>query len=263
MPWRYVTRRSLTRRPLTRSLTRPWLRAAPQTALLGAYVAHLLACGFYLVGANAYYHYDVNSSNAHPDGYGRSWLQGKAWMTDDQDMEWAQLGPPYVASIYWAFTTISTVGYGDITPDSTSERAYVLMALIFGTSVFGYIVGQVRRTRAPCCCHHLPLFGALGPAARRAASVVTRSAFLSCARTQMAQHFDCSARVQRMAQPALPGADPAPPAPLGYPPSSPLACRRDAGVGGDGKGRYDPGAADAKVRATLFVSGGEEVAPPA
>ena len=90
-----------------------------QTALLGGYVAHLLACGFYFVGAGAYY---VGDDNNTTDGiervYGQSWLSngrsdggpGYDWVPAEKDMNWNQLGAPYISSIYWAFTTISTVG---------------------------------------------------------------------------------------------------------------------------------------------------------
>jgi len=49
----------------------------------------------------------------------------------------------YIASLYWAFTTMTTVGYGDIVPTTNGERIYATLIMILGATVFGYIVGNV------------------------------------------------------------------------------------------------------------------------
>jgi len=49
----------------------------------------------------------------------------------------------YIASVYWAFTTMTTVGYGDIHPRSDGERIYATIAMIFGATMFGYIIGSI------------------------------------------------------------------------------------------------------------------------
>lgn len=49
----------------------------------------------------------------------------------------------YLAAVYWAWSTLSTVGYGDITPSSDAERAYAMFAMVVGGAFYGYIIGSV------------------------------------------------------------------------------------------------------------------------
>ena len=49
----------------------------------------------------------------------------------------------YIAALYWALVTMSTIGYGDVTPTRTEERFFVILAMLIGTSVFAYVVGSV------------------------------------------------------------------------------------------------------------------------
>jgi hypothetical protein len=49
----------------------------------------------------------------------------------------------YVSSLYWAYTTMTTVGYGDITPTTTFERIFAVIAMFFGASLFGYVIGSI------------------------------------------------------------------------------------------------------------------------
>jgi len=53
------------------------------------------------------------------------------------------IGNRYIASVYWAFTTMTTVGYGDIYAQNNTERMYSIIIMILGATVFGYIVGSV------------------------------------------------------------------------------------------------------------------------
>merc|ERR1712159_671127 len=47
-------------------------------------------------------------------------------------------GEIYVAVLYWALTTMSTIGYGDIIPVSTWERMITAVAMVIGSCTFAY-----------------------------------------------------------------------------------------------------------------------------
>ena len=44
-------------------------------------------------------------------------------------------------STYYAFTSLSTVGFGDYNPKANIERVFCAFILLFGVSIFSYIMG--------------------------------------------------------------------------------------------------------------------------
>ena len=44
--------------------------------------------------------------------------------------------------MYFAFTSLSTVGFGDYNPKSNSERILIAIGLLFGVAIFSYIMGN-------------------------------------------------------------------------------------------------------------------------
>ena len=44
--------------------------------------------------------------------------------------------------MYYSFTSLSTVGFGDFNPKSNSERVLCCLLLIFGVAIFSYIMGD-------------------------------------------------------------------------------------------------------------------------
>ena len=49
----------------------------------------------------------------------------------------------YLLSIYWAFATLTTVGYGDIAAWTTPEVIVATMTMYIGTCILGFVVGNV------------------------------------------------------------------------------------------------------------------------
>lgn len=49
----------------------------------------------------------------------------------------------YISSLYFALTTFSTTGWGDIKPENTVEYLYAVAVMLVGATIFGYVVGGV------------------------------------------------------------------------------------------------------------------------
>jgi len=45
--------------------------------------------------------------------------------------------------LYFSFTTLTTVGFGDRTPRSDAERMYMAFGMLFGVAVFSYYMGEL------------------------------------------------------------------------------------------------------------------------
>lgn len=49
----------------------------------------------------------------------------------------------YVISIYWTLTTVTTVGYGDVSAFTTSEKIYNLFIMSFGVIMYSFAIGSL------------------------------------------------------------------------------------------------------------------------
>jgi len=73
--------------------------------------AHWVACGWIVLGAG---------------NIGAEWRGDHALL--------------YIRSLYWAVTTIATIGYGDITPQTPVETVYTIFVEILGAGIYGYVI---------------------------------------------------------------------------------------------------------------------------
>jgi CRP-like cAMP-binding protein len=90
------------------------------------FIAHLLGCGFFYMHVLA----DEDEPTWVSEYDGGSAVDGS-------------LSKKYLYAIYWSLTTMSTVGYGDITPANDRERWFATFALVVGALSFALINGSV------------------------------------------------------------------------------------------------------------------------
>lgn len=49
----------------------------------------------------------------------------------------------YIKALYWTITTITTIGYGDITPTTNTQTIYTMFVQLIGAGMYGYIIGNL------------------------------------------------------------------------------------------------------------------------
>ena len=49
----------------------------------------------------------------------------------------------YVASYYWAFQTLTTVGFGDIAPKTFFERIIAIVWMVVGVGFYSFTIGNL------------------------------------------------------------------------------------------------------------------------
>ena len=92
--------------------------------LLITAVAHWFACMWHLIAT-------IDDQNNY-----FNWIVRHNYI----DSKWTE---KYLASLYWAVTTIVTVGYGDVIPMTKNEKIFCIFTMLIANGVFGYSMNQI------------------------------------------------------------------------------------------------------------------------
>ena len=52
-------------------------------------------------------------------------------------------GRKYLFALYWALTTLTTVGFGDISAGTSAERVICIVWMMFGVGFYSFAVGTI------------------------------------------------------------------------------------------------------------------------
>lgn len=71
--------------------------------------------------------------------------QQRSWKTHSNTNGVVELSPidQYLAALYWAFTAITTVGFGDIFAVTTTERVFSIITMAVGVTFYAYATATV------------------------------------------------------------------------------------------------------------------------
>mmetsp|Transcript_932 Transcript_932/g.3507 ORF Transcript_932/g.3507 Transcript_932/m.3507 type:complete len:884 (+) Transcript_932:248-2899(+) len=107
--------------------------------LMLLYLGHVIGC-FYNFASAADWRTELETE-AVESGELTPWMILE--FGDDKEAENAPALTRYVAAMYWAFTTMTTVGYGDISARTVAERGAAIFGMIVGGFMFSYIIGTM------------------------------------------------------------------------------------------------------------------------
>ena len=107
---------------------------------------HLVGCVWYFLGIQGDFleekercTYEEDIENNMADYTEGGWVCREGYLDIGDDSN----GQRYIASLYWAFSTLTTVGYGDISAVTVGEQLYSMLMMLLGVSWYAYVVGSM------------------------------------------------------------------------------------------------------------------------
>ena len=97
-------------------------------------LVHIVTC-IWIMQAHFFKLEDDNVKNG--ELYSETWMQP---FVTDRIIDGVNI---YFTSFYWCITTITTVGYGDISGTSAFERVFCSLVMIIGVVSFSFVNGAI------------------------------------------------------------------------------------------------------------------------
>lgn len=88
------------------------------------FVVHLVACTWYWL---------ADFGDLEPD----------CWVAR-QDLLGESIEYKYTSSVYWAFATLTTVGYGDINALTVQEKIFAIFWMVIGCGFYSFTIGNLQ-----------------------------------------------------------------------------------------------------------------------
>ncbi|EQC37778.1 hypothetical protein, variant [Saprolegnia diclina VS20] len=107
-------------------------------------VAHFTACGFYALGTMVNDQYAAGLHSGDPTS---SWI---AYATFTKKIWKLSYTKPemYTSTLYFAFTMMATVGFGDFTPITINERIYTMFGMVLSAGTYAFMIASVSSSVA-------------------------------------------------------------------------------------------------------------------
>jgi voltage-gated potassium channel Kch len=86
------------------------------------FIVHMVACIWYA---------SAEMRNFSPD----------TWVARQELLD-ASVEENYLTACYWAFQTLTTVGYGDVAALTLQERIIAIFWMVFGVAFYSYTIGN-------------------------------------------------------------------------------------------------------------------------
>ncbi|KAJ8600899.1 hypothetical protein CTAYLR_007003 [Chrysophaeum taylorii] len=103
---------------------------------------HWFACGWFALG-HGYRSRNLDDRCATSPPSQRQLRERCTW-TQLRGYESSSIAYAYVSCFYWSLTTLATVGYGDITPNTIPEKAFACCCMLVGVVWFAGLVSSVE-----------------------------------------------------------------------------------------------------------------------
>jgi len=104
---------------------------------------HLVGCLWHAIGVDLDVEKSLGNCPNYEDFFNSSLIDDEAGWVCREGLIASSDGHKYASSVYWAFSTLTTVGYGDISARTVGEQCFSMIMMLLGVSWYAYVVGSM------------------------------------------------------------------------------------------------------------------------